>query len=72
MTGRIRIALRPRERVVFIVPPVPAWVPEPDVESARRPLWAVVRAGSGRFQPVEEAALRTVSDASAVMSVVRR
>lgn len=59
--------------MVFTAASTPAWVPEPD-ESTRRPAWLVTRlgSGSGRFQPVEEAALRAVADASAVLSVVRR
>jgi hypothetical protein len=49
-------------------------VAEPDSESAGRRGRALGRShrGPSRFQPVEEAALRTLSDASAVLSVVRR
>ena len=74
--ARRRSRLR-RGRVVFCVPPVPGWTPEPPdhdgVEQTRpRLVRRVSRRGAGTFQPVGEAALRTVSDASAVLSVVRR
>lgn len=74
MTERIRTAMLRRQRVVFSTPPAPVWVAEPDSESAERRGRALGRShrGPSRFQPVEEAALRTLSDASAVLSVVRR
>ena len=54
--------------------PVPAWVPEPIEPSSRlvRVLARTRTGRPGRFQPVEEAALRTVSDGSAVLSVLSR
>lgn len=72
MTDRTRPARRLRRgRVVFATPAVPAWVPEPADEVSR---WRrVVRRGpGGALQPVGEAALRAVSDGSAVLSIVRR
>lgn len=78
MTERIRLAHRRarlrRGRVVFAVLPVPVWVPDPIEPSSRLVRLLVrTRAGrAGRLQPVEEAVLRTVSDGSAVLSVLRR
>lgn len=66
-----------RGRVVFVAPPVPVWIPEPEPARAVRTM-RLVRAlartsrGPGRLQPVEEAALRTLSDASAVSCVLGR
>jgi hypothetical protein len=77
MTERIQRAWRRRSvhrgRVVYAALPVPVWRPDPVEPSALlvRAL-ARTRAGRpGRCQPVEEAALRTVSDGAAVLSVVR-
>lgn len=54
----------------------PAWVVARAARGPGRlqPVWVVARAarGPGRLQPLEEAVLRTVSDASAVSSVVGR
>jgi hypothetical protein len=78
MTERIRLAHRRarlrRGQVVYAVLPVPAWVPEPIEPSSRlvRVLARTRTGRPGRFQPVEEAALRTVSDGSAVLSVLSR
>ncbi len=78
MTERIRMARRRsrlrRGRTVYAALPAPAWVPEPVDPPSR---WGRVHRGlagrrPGAFQPVGEAALRTVSDGSAVLSIVRR
>jgi hypothetical protein len=71
--GRRRSRLR-RGRMVYAASPVPAWVPEPVDPPSR---WRRVhREPADRsavaFQPVGEAVLRTVSDGSAVLSIVRR
>jgi hypothetical protein len=63
-----------RGRVVYAAPPVPVWRPEPVAPSSRLSR-VLARRGPDRpgpFQPVEEAVLRTVSDGSAVLSVLRR
>lgn len=75
MTERIRLAHRRarlrRGQVVYAAMPVPAWVPEP-IEPSSRLVRVLARSRPGRFQPVGEAALRTVSDGSAVRSVLSR
>ncbi len=72
----VRHRRRDRGRMVFVAPPVPAWVPEPEPVPTRtsRLVRVAARAGRGpgRLQPVEEAALRTLSDASAVSCVLGR
>lgn len=70
-----RAALR-RGRVVYVTMPAPAWVPDP-VEPSSRVTRAAVRVRArtvrpGRLQPVGEAALRAVSDGSAVRAVLSR
>lgn len=78
MTERIRSAHRRsrlrRGQVLFAAMPVPVWVPEPIEPSSRlaRTIARVRTGRPGRLQPVEEAALRAVSDGSAVLSVLSR
>jgi hypothetical protein len=78
MTDRMRMAHRRarlrRGQVVYAAMPVPAWVPDPIEPSSRLVrVFARSRAGRpGRLQPAGEAALRTVSDGSAVRSVLSR
>lgn len=78
MTERMRLAHRRarlrRGQMVYAAMPVPAWVPEP-IEPSSRLVRAVARSRTrrpGRLQPVGEAALRTLSDGSAVRSVLSR
>ena len=78
MTERIRAAHRRararRGRVVYAAMPVPVWVSDP-IEPSSRLVRVVARTRAGRpgrLQPLGEAALRTVSDGSAVLSVLRR
>lgn len=75
---RVRLAHRRavlrRGQVVYAATPLPVWVPEPMEPSSRltRVLARTSAGRVGRLQPVAEAALRTVSDGSAVLSVLGR